>query len=194
MTVVPRGQKYGVEWMAPDEVLLDCARYTHARVVEAICLSEAGDYQGALACLRQLELLRGEQLDLIAQMLIARLKSRWAAALGDYQQAYLCCCRHQELFELCANGELPPVTTVMVGEEMADAAVGVVGFLTAREQQVFSLVAQGLSTKEIARRFGISPRTVEIHRARVQRKLGVNSLAELARLYDQLAGSAARLA
>ncbi|MFO1381194.1 MAG: helix-turn-helix transcriptional regulator [Chitinivorax sp.] len=176
--------------MAPDEVLLDCARNTHARVVEAICLSDAGDYCAALASLRQLELQRGERLDLMAQMLIARLRSRWAAALGDYQQAYQHCCRHQELFELCANSELPPVV-VTGGEDMADAAVGVVGFLTAREQQVFSLVAQGLSTKEIARRFGISPRTVEIHRARVQRKLGVNSLAELARLYDQLAGSAA---
>ena len=71
--------------------------------------------------------------------------------------------------------------------QMADAAVGNVGFLTAREQQVFALVAQGLSSKEIARRFGISPRTVEIHRARVLHKLGVGSLAELTRLYDQLA-------
>lgn len=53
---------------------------------------------------------------------------------------------------------------------------------------MFTLVAQGLSSKEIARRFGISPRTVEIHRARVLHKLGVSSLAELTRLYDQLAG------
>jgi len=175
--------------MAPDEVLLDCARNTHSRVVEAICLSEQGDYAAALQVLLDLERQRGELLDVIAQMVIARLKSRWAAAMGDYQRAYRFCCQHQELFELCANGELQ-VPDEVQPQEMADAAVGVVGFLTAREQQVFSLVVQGLSTKEIARSFGISPRTVEIHRARVLRKLGVNSLAELTRLYDRLAGTA----
>ena len=54
--------------------------------------------------------------------------------------------------------------------------------LTGREHQVFELLAEGRTNKEIARRLDISPRTVEIHRARVMEKLEVRTLAELIRL------------
>jgi len=172
--------------MTPQDDLLECVANTHRRVVVAICLADAGNPAAALEELHALEQQQGEHLDLIAQLLIARLQSKWCAALGQYQQAYAYCRRQQELFELCIHTEATMLPVQQVGQ-MADAAVGNVGFLTAREQQVFALVAQGLSSKEIARRFGISPRTVEIHRARVLHKLGVGSLAELTRLYDQLA-------
>jgi two-component system response regulator NreC len=51
--------------------------------------------------------------------------------------------------------------------------------LTEREREVLVLVAQGLSTKEIAARFDISPRTIETHRANLMRKLGLKSVARL---------------
>lgn len=54
--------------------------------------------------------------------------------------------------------------------------------LTGREHQVFELLAEGLSNKEIAGRLEISPRTVEIHRARVMEKLEVRNLSELIRI------------
>lgn len=54
--------------------------------------------------------------------------------------------------------------------------------LTGREHQVFELLAEGRTNKEIARSLDISPRTVEIHRARVMEKLEVRTLAELIRL------------
>jgi two-component system response regulator FixJ len=54
--------------------------------------------------------------------------------------------------------------------------------LTGREHQVFDLLAEGLSNKEIANRLEISPRTVEIHRARVMEKLEVRNLSELIRI------------
>ena len=54
--------------------------------------------------------------------------------------------------------------------------------LTGREHQVFDLLADGLSNKEIANRLEISPRTVEIHRARVMEKLEVRNLSELIRV------------
>lgn len=54
--------------------------------------------------------------------------------------------------------------------------------LTGREHQVFELLAEGLSNKEIAARLEISPRTVEIHRARVMEKLEVRNLSELIRI------------
>ena len=51
--------------------------------------------------------------------------------------------------------------------------------LTSREQQILGLTAEGLSGPEIARRLGISPRTVESHRANLMLKLGLRSQAEL---------------
>lgn len=58
--------------------------------------------------------------------------------------------------------------------------------LTPRERQVFALVVAGLLNKQVAARLGTSERTVKVHRARVMRKLGVESFAELVRLGTQL--------
>lgn len=54
--------------------------------------------------------------------------------------------------------------------------------LTDREREVLRLVVQGLSTKEIAVRLGISGRTVETHRASLMRKLDLRSVARLTQL------------
>lgn len=50
--------------------------------------------------------------------------------------------------------------------------------LTAREQQVLALVADGFTNRAIGVRLGISVRTVEIHRINAIKKLGVSSTAE----------------
>jgi FixJ family two-component response regulator len=54
--------------------------------------------------------------------------------------------------------------------------------LTARELEVMLHALQGMPNKEIARKLGISHRTVEIHRARLMHKTGVQTLLELSRL------------
>ena len=54
--------------------------------------------------------------------------------------------------------------------------------LTPRERDVLDGLARGLPNKTIAYDLGISPRTVEIHRANVMSKLGVRSLSEALRL------------
>ena len=54
--------------------------------------------------------------------------------------------------------------------------------LTPREQEVALLIAEGASNKEAGRRLGISPRTVEIHRAHIMRKLGARNAADLVRI------------
>ncbi|MEN0654191.1 MULTISPECIES: response regulator transcription factor [Hyphobacterium] len=54
--------------------------------------------------------------------------------------------------------------------------------LTERETEIARALNRGLTNKEIAREFDISPRTVEIHRARVFGKLGVRNVAGLVRL------------
>ena len=51
--------------------------------------------------------------------------------------------------------------------------------LTQREREVLGLIIIGKLNKQIADVLGISIKTVEVHRARVMEKMGVNSLAEL---------------
>jgi two-component system, LuxR family, response regulator FixJ len=54
--------------------------------------------------------------------------------------------------------------------------------LSAREREVLTLVAAGKANKEIAAALGLSPKTVEVHRAHVMSKMAVDSLAELIRV------------
>jgi len=53
--------------------------------------------------------------------------------------------------------------------------------LTAREREVLALVVDGKPNKLVADELGISPKTVEVHRAHLMEKMGVGSLAELVR-------------
>lgn len=62
--------------------------------------------------------------------------------------------------------------------------------LSPREHQVLSLVVAGLTNKEIGRALGLSPRTVETHRAHLLAKLQVQSLAQLIRRYAVLVDGA----
>lgn len=54
--------------------------------------------------------------------------------------------------------------------------------LTPREREIFALVADGETNREVATRLGISSRTVEAHRDALMRKLGVRTVAALTRL------------
>jgi FixJ family two-component response regulator len=54
--------------------------------------------------------------------------------------------------------------------------------LTTRERQVMELVVAGKPNKLIAADLGLSPKTVEVHRANVMKKMAADSLAELVRL------------
>ena len=54
--------------------------------------------------------------------------------------------------------------------------------LTEREREVFALVAEGLTTQEIAEKLVLSPRTVEVHRTRFMQKLKLRNQTELVRL------------
>jgi two-component system, LuxR family, response regulator FixJ len=64
--------------------------------------------------------------------------------------------------------------------------------LTARERDVLSQIAKGASNKEAGRRLGISPRTIEVHRARIMDKLGARNAADLMRIVLMNATSKAR--
>lgn len=57
--------------------------------------------------------------------------------------------------------------------------------LTEREREVMMLAVLGHPNKEIARRLGISHRTVEIHKAKIMHKTGAVNLLDLARLVQE---------
>lgn len=56
------------------------------------------------------------------------------------------------------------------------------GQLTPRERQVLQEITNGQSNKEAGKALGISPRTVEVHRARIMEKLGARNTADLMRI------------
>jgi len=62
-----------------------------------------------------------------------------------------------------------------------EATGGAVSKLSDREFEVFEHLGAGLSTNEIAERLGISPKTVEVHRARIREKLDLPNGAALVR-------------
>jgi len=64
-------------------------------------------------------------------------------------------------------------------EHMDDDDAGVFSVLSAREREVLQMLAEGLTTKDIAGRLNLSAKTVESHRKAVMDKLEIRSVAEL---------------
>lgn len=58
--------------------------------------------------------------------------------------------------------------------------------LTRREREVCDLVSRGLLNKQIASELGTGEKVVKVHRGRAMRKLGIDSVAALVRLFAQL--------
>lgn len=86
-----------------------------------------------------------------------------------------------------ADSDLPPaVRRAWRGERylspLIAAKLGETGArdkLTPREREVLRLIALGHTSVEIAEKLGLSPRTIETHRARIHRKLGLSTRAQL---------------
>jgi DNA-binding NarL/FixJ family response regulator len=68
------------------------------------------------------------------------------------------------------------------GETRQGHDVGSAEKLTPQEFQIVTLVASGLSNRDVAAHLFLSPRTVEYHLGKVYSRLGVASRAELSRL------------
>jgi DNA-binding CsgD family transcriptional regulator len=79
-----------------------------------------------------------------------------------------------EGMRVSTHASIASLASVLVPEiTTARAAVS----LTLRQEQVLSLVARGLATKQVARHLGISPKTVEHHKTRIFARLGVPNQA-----------------
>ena len=53
--------------------------------------------------------------------------------------------------------------------------------LSAREREVLQLLAEGLRTKEISHKLGLSIKTIETHRKKIMEKIGIQTIAGLTR-------------
>ncbi len=77
----------------------------------------------------------------------------------------------------------PSISKLMVDEYFQQlkrkSTAKTVPELTPRETEVLQLIAEGLSTKQIAEKLFLSPRTVDFHRANISQKLGVHDVAGL---------------
>jgi DNA-binding NarL/FixJ family response regulator len=75
------------------------------------------------------------------------------------------------------------VVKKLIGLPEKEVAVAGSGYdlLTAREQEIMGLLAEGLSTTQVADKLFISPKTVENHRHSIMKKLDLHSTIELAR-------------
>jgi len=91
----------------------------------------------------------------------------------------------REALALALNPAWRALERVVEAGQAREAAQKRLGRLTAREMDVLLALLGGRSNKAIAHDFGISVRTVEMHRAHLMAKLDVRSLAEAALLAPQ---------
>jgi two-component system response regulator FixJ len=73
-----------------------------------------------------------------------------------------------------------------VPEDVRSTAMLGLQSLTAREVDVLRRIASAKSNRQTADELAISPRTVEVHRRRVMRKLGAKNIADLVRILASL--------
>lgn len=172
-----------------------------------ICIAEAGSITEARAALAvtvpQLTLLdinlgRGNGLQLLPELLAAGSRvlvlsirdeaSVIEQALAAGADGYLIKDAAGKELALAlaalAQGQryLPPNVAVRLAGRQGPQAPQGVDSLSARELDVFLLVAQGLGKGEMAARLGISANTVETHRQKLKQKLGADSQHALLKL------------
>jgi len=86
-----------------------------------------------------------------------------------------------------ANGQQvfsEPISTLITQcflKNSSEAETQICEEITEREQEILQLIVKGLTSKEIAQKLFISPRTVDTHRANLMQKLELNNIAELVR-------------
>ncbi|HMM53748.1 MAG TPA: response regulator [Candidatus Desulfobacillus sp.] len=80
------------------------------------------------------------------------------------------------------NDALSKSAASLLETERQDAFARLLATLTPREREVMDMIVVGGHNRDIAEKLGISPRTVEVHKARVMQKLQVGGVAQLIRL------------
>jgi two-component system response regulator NreC len=169
---------------------------------DLVVVGEASDLQHTHALMREqspsvllLDLHLGPELSLGTISELRASSSSTAVVVltmdddpGFAQQAWAAGAAGYVLKEASRSDLLRAIRTVAKGGRYLDPAIGgwalgggATQILTDRELEVLRLIALGHSNPEIAKQMFISVRTVETHRANLQRKLGVSGRPELVR-------------
>lgn len=93
----------------------------------------------------------------------------------------------QDLIDAIQKGHQELQSQTQISAERAEA-ITLIDHLSAREREVIEMIARGLTTRQIAEALGLSPRTVESHRAAIAAKAGTSSTAELTRYWLEAQG------
>lgn len=88
----------------------------------------------------------------------------------------------QDLIDAIQKGHAELEAQQQTSAERAEA-LRLINQLSVREREVLEMIARGLTTRQIAEALGLSPRTVESHRAAIASKAGTSSAAELTRFW-----------
>ena len=88
----------------------------------------------------------------------------------------------QDLIDAIQKGQEVLERTLRQRAEKAEMLT-LLAILTPREREVLDRIAQGFTTRQIAVGLGLSPRTVESHRAAIGAKFGTTSQAEMTRMW-----------
>jgi RNA polymerase sigma factor (sigma-70 family) len=150
--------------LLPDVVVTDMLM-TGANGLEVARRLRAAGYKGGIV---MLSAMQGEDLSHDAQAAgIDRLLPKHSS-FGEFSTAI------QAATQIKGSAR--------VQEQRRNARPAAIESLTPRELDVLRLLARGRSSKEIGAELGISPRTVDVHRHRLQMKLKANGPAELTRI------------
>lgn len=146
----------------PDKSGLDVLKELHAQFYPAPIFIISGD--GDVAC--AVEAVKSGAFDYMLKPFDARaMVTRVGEAIAGFAN------RHAPINDSHAND-----SHAVVLEFPGRAR------LTPREREVLAQIAGGASNKEAGRRLGISPRTIEVHRARIMEKIGARNAADLVRI------------
>jgi len=76
----------------------------------------------------------------------------------------------------------PSVAPILLGRlQSPNPLRSIFELLTRREREVLRLIGQGATSKEVAQRLGISPKTAQVHRDNLKQKLNLRTTADLVR-------------
>ncbi|MEM8855240.1 MAG: LuxR C-terminal-related transcriptional regulator [Pseudomonadota bacterium] len=164
----------------PEDLRAACrGRHDRPILLVDICLADADGFD-------VLEALRGDGVDPVAiamsgQANLPMAKQAIRASVVDFLEKPFT--RHDLFAALDRATTLQSSVAThrpLTAEE--EAAKARFKTLSPRERDVFHGIAAGITTKGIARELGISPRTVEIHRGRVMRKMEAANVADIVKV------------
>ncbi len=165
----PQEARAAIEETSPDLVIVDAGIVERP---EAWLRTVRRVAPGA----RVLVLARHDDVDLAREFLAAGLEGY--ALRDDPPDALLAAMRDVILGVKHVSARLPPS---LADERNRGPRVPSLASLSSRERELLELFVRGFSNEHVARELGLSVKTVQTHRARINRKLGVHSAAELVR-------------